>query len=165
MKKIITATAAAVMAMTTLVVPAMAAETQSYDVKLQYGVGESYSISIPESIGVTHNFETGKGDGEAKLSVDQLTLEDGHVLTVRISGHDYVNAWELLHTTKANTILKYTIGKTKGAADIKNNDIVLTSQGKAPGTKIEETLYFNIDGTGAIAGVYEDTLTFTFSVD
>lgn len=163
MKKVLSLAAAALL-VGSLSVPAFA-EPQSYNVKLQYGVGESYSINIPESIGVSHDFETGTGTGEAKLVVNNLTLEDGHTLTVKISGHDYVDSWELIHTSKPSSVLKYTIGRTKGADDFKNNDVVLTSNGATPGGKIEESLFFNINGAGAMAGIYEDTLTFTFSVD
>lgn len=87
-------------------------------------------------------------------------------MNIRISGADYSSAWELRDTTDNDNVIVYTISKTVGGEDLANNAIVLSSASGANwNSKTDVTLNFAITETIEKSGIYEDTLTFTVSID
>ena len=167
MKKLLAVALALVMAtsMTSVVFAADANITvdgsQSANTVVTYGLDEGYTVVIPDAVALDAD-----GKGTATLSASDVIIATGKTLNVRISGADYDTAWELIDKTDANNKLVYIIGTTDGADDVVNNSVVLSSASGANwNSEVSKTLYFAIDEDVEKSGSYEDTLTFTVSID
>lgn len=167
MKKLISAALALAIAasMTTV---AFAADTsitvggnQTANTVVTYGLEEGYTVVIPDAVNLD---ETGKGTAE--LQASNVIIAAGKTLNVRVNGADYQDAWELIDTADATNKLTYVIGKTEGGSDVVNNSVVLSSaSGVNSDSTVTQKLYFAIDEDITKSGTYEDTLTFTVSID
>lgn len=136
--------------------------TQNANTVVTYGPQGGYTVVIPESVVIDN--QTDKGS--AVLSAENVMIDFGKVLNITISGDDYDDAWELIDHNDASNIVEYIIGKTEGASDVVNNTIVLSSGAGANwNSKTEQMLYFKINEDVEKTGNYEDTLTFTVTVD
>jgi hypothetical protein len=134
--------------------------TQSSNTVVSYGVAEGYTVVIPDAVELD-----AAGTGTATLSAENVIIASGKTLNIRISGADYVDAWELIDKADADNALTYSIKNADGEA-LANNDIVLSSASGANwNSKASATLSFAIEDAVTSAGEYEDTLTFTVSVD
>lgn len=155
-----------VMSMATTVFAADAEITtggnQSAETVVTYDMTEGYTVIIPESVVIDATTKK----GTAIVGAENIVIAYGKTLNVTISGDDYADAWELIDVADATNKVKYLIGTTEGGEDIVNESVVLTSAaGDNWNSKVEETIYFSLGEDVEKAGSYEDTLTFTVSID
>ena len=143
-----------------LAVPTMAAPVTSNDtqnVVVSYGMGEEFLVNIPADFSI----DTTTKKGQAIVSAENVMIDPDSVLTVTLSGTDYVDSWELVNSKDQNTTLTYTIGTTDGGNDVVNNTKVLTvNSGDAVNNEAEVVLYFTVIDELLKSGNYTDTLTF-----
>lgn len=134
---------------------------QTANTTVTYGLAEGYTVIIPDAIAIGSN-----GTGTGTLKASNVVIDSSETLNIKISGQDYVDAWELIDKADATNKLTYNIGKTAGASDVANNAIVLScASGEHWNDEMAVTLYFKIAGDLTKSGAYEDTLTFTVSID
>lgn len=148
MKKILSF--ALVLAMVlTMSVAAFAAEITdgSGSVDITYEVPDSYIVTIPDSMTV---------GADANVSVSDVIIASGNLLTVSVSSEQYNDGWKLIN---GDDTVGYTL-KMDGA-DIANNATVLTVKN---GGTASQTLTTALSGTPIYSGSYTDTLTFSVSV-
>ena len=127
-----------------------------------YGFNQSFLVVIPADFEISSSTKM----ATAEVKASDVVLAYGKTLNVKISGHDYDDAWELIDIASAGNKLEYTIGTTEGASDIVNNSTVLSvAAGDNWDSEVVETLYFKVIDDNTTAGQYSDTLTFTVSVD
>jgi len=165
MKKTLSMVLALTLALS-LAVPAFAADITTDggvgETVVTYGTSQGFTVTIPADFTI---------DGATKKATADVTAENvlipyGKTLNVRVSGDDYVDAWKLIDNAEATNQLTYTIGTTEGGNDIVNNSVVLdVASGEAYGSSVTETMHFTVTDTLTKAGTYQDTLTFTVSVD
>lgn len=132
---------------------------QTANTVVTYGLDEGYTVVIPDSVALNAD-----GVGTATLSASNVIIASGKTLNVRISGADYTTAWELIDQADPDNAVAYSIKKS--GAEIKNNDVVLSSASGANwNSSVSSVLDFAITGEIAKSGSYKDTLTFTVSID
>ena len=166
MKKIVSFMLVLVMAMS-MSMTAFAADTtididsaQSAQTVVTYGQSEGYTVVIPESVVI----DAVSLKGSATISAENVVIAAGKTLNIKISGHDYDDAWELI--SSASDKLTYLIGTTEGDDDVVNDSVVLSAAaGLYWNSKLEEVLHFTLDSDVEKSGTYQDTLTFTVSID
>lgn len=148
-----------------LAVPAFAAGTNistdggTGNTVVTYGMSQGFVVTIPADFNIGSSLEA-----TADVVASDVMIPYGTTLNVRVSGDDYVDKWELIDVASATNKLTYAITQDSGAKTINNNDIVLAvDSGDVTGAT--ETLEFKITDTVVKAGTYQDTLTFTVSVD
>lgn len=163
MKKILSLALAAMMVVS--MVPAAYATNitidgnQTASTVVTYGLDEGYTVTIPDSVALNTD-----GVGAATLSASNVIIASGKTLNVRISGADYVDAWELIDQADANNAVTYSI--KKAGAEVKSGDVVLAAaSGDNWNSSVSATLDFEITEAIAKSGSYKDTLTFTVSID
>ena len=133
----------------------------SHSMVVNYGMNESFTVVIPPSFDIDMS-----GKSDVSISASNVLISDDTTLTVVISGADYAGNWELIDITENSNRLIYNIGTTEGGNDIVNGSVVLSvAAGEAYNSTVEEVLYFSIAEDIVKAGTYQDTLTFTVSVD
>lgn len=127
-----------------------------------YGFSQSFLVVIPADFEISSSTKMATAD----IKASDVVLAYGKTLNVKISGHDYDDAWELIDVASADNKLEYTIGTSEGANDIVNNSVVLSvAAGDNWDSEVVETMYFKVIDNNTTAGQYSDTLTFTVSVD
>lgn len=133
----------------TMSTTAFAAEItgNSGSVDITYEVPNSYIVTIPDSMTI---------GTDANVSVSDVIITAGHLLTVSVSSQQYNDGWKLINGVDT---VGYTL-KIDGA-DIANNATVLTVKN---GGNVSETLATALSGTPIYSGNYTDTLTFSVSV-
>ena len=163
MKKILSLALAAMMVVS--MIPAAYATNitidgdQTASTVVTYGLDEGYTVTIPDSVALNTD-----GVGTAVLSAADVIIASGKTLNIRISGADYVNAWELIDQADADNKIVYSI--KKAGAEVKSGDVVLAAAaGDNWNSTVSSTLNFEITGEIAKSGSYKDTLTFTVSID
>lgn len=135
---------------------------QSAETLVTYEMLEGYTVIIPDSVVIN----TLTSEGEAVIAAENVIIDFGKTLNIKISGDDYEDAWELIDKVNDKNKLVYNIGTSKDGDDIVNNSIVLAAPaGDYYNQKLEETLHFSLAGDTTKSGAYEDTLTFTVSID
>lgn len=132
---------------------------QTASTVVTYGLDEGYTVTIPDSVALNTD-----GVGAATLSASNVIIASGKTLNVRISGADYVDAWELIDQADANNAVTYSI--KKAGAEVKSGDVVLAAaSGDNWNSSVSATLDFAITEAISKSGSYKDTLTFTVSID
>ena len=164
MKKLI-ALAIAIVMMAALAVPAFAVDptiTTSGNTAssiVNFTIGQSFTVTIPESINIDSNSKTGTGTISATGN-----LPNAKELQVTVSSGDYTtdgNKWMLVATTSASVKVEYTITNDEDVAVV-NNGVVLEMANNV--TSAQEVLDFEVTGDLVLADSYSDTLTFTASL-
>ena len=135
------------------------AEDQTFEAVVTYGVSASYGLTVPESVVINPE----SNSGTATFEVESLVLPTDATLKIKISGADYVDKWELIHTKDANEKLEYRIGSTPGASDIKNNDVIFSATSGE--SEKEGSIHLSMPEGASVAGIYQDTLTFTVIIE
>lgn len=141
------------------------AETASPDVKVTYGVTQSYVIIIPADV----TFVEG-GDGkiaslESTLAADKVRIAGNEKLTVAI---DSLYNYKLVDTNQASIDVDYTIKVDDAQVALADKAVALTvnrPDGNAglTGSDGSVKLTFATNGT-AQEGNFEDYLTFNVSI-
>lgn len=135
---------------------------QTTETTVTYQMVDGYTVVIPEAVAI----DSATGKGSAALSAENVIIDFGKTLKVKISGDDYDDAWQLIDGADAQNVVKYNIGTADGGDDIVNNSVVLSSaSGDNWNSKVEETLYFSLAEPVEKSGTYTDILTFTVSVE
>ena len=133
--------------------------TQTASTVVTYGLDEGYTVTIPDSVALNTD-----GVGTATLSASNVVIASGKTLNVRISGADYVNAWELIDQADANNAITYSIKKDE--VEVKSGDVVLAAaSGDNWNSTVSAALDFKSTEASSKSGSYKDTLTFTVSID
>ena len=158
MKKLLTL-ALAVLIVLSCTVGAMAAPVtgDSGSTVVTYTESTSYTVTIPETITIS------KTASNQTVSASDVIIPTGKALNVAVSSANYADSsWYVVNTSDNTEKLSYTI--KKGDTAVANNDTVLTvAAGDTNGDSASLTL--QLTGTATKADTYEDTLTFTVSVD
>ena len=176
MKKILALVLAIIM-MAAIAVPAFAAATtqqvvdannasNTEDVKVTYGVTQSYIVVIPIDV----NFEEAE-DGTIASHTRDLTAKD-----VRIAGNEYLtvaidslNGWKMKDAAAKSSAVSYTVKVDAATDPLADNGVALSldrpegNQGVVGATKTV-VLTFATAGT-AQEGTYEDKLTFNVAIN
>ena len=155
--------------MLTLAMPAIAAEittdatgSNSSNTVVTYGVSQSFIVVIPAEFEVNTDTKTAM----AEIKASNVVIPYGKTLNVKISGHDYSDSWKLINTSSSDYALTYILGTTEGASNIVNNSVVLTAAaGDFWNSEASAKIYLKIMDMPKVAGYYQDTLTFTVSID
>lgn len=149
MKKLLSLALILVMVLT-MSITAFAAEITdgSGSVDITYEVPNSYIVTIPDSMTI---------GTDANVSVSDVIITAGHLLTVSVSSGQYNDGWKLIN---GDDTVGYTL-KMDGA-EIANNAAVLTVK---TGDNVSETLTTALSGTPIYSGNYTDKLTFHVSVN
>ena len=182
MKKII-ALALALVMMAAIAVPTFAANktfdqaANSSTAIVEYGVGQTYTVTIPEKIVI----DSASLNGTADISASNVKIAGGNTLNVRVSSTYYDDNNTVDVTTDDTWVLKditedsesadvnYMIQKTdvNGEKVVSAVTVVLAVESTTSGTGGNTgaaTLYFSTNGTSQV-GTYQDTLTFTAEVE
>ena len=147
-------------------------QDQSKDILVTYTMNEGYIVTIPAGVALSMANNAYVANGSEEISADKVRINAGKVLTVKISGDDYVsddNKWVLKETGQGSSgNLTYTIKNDQGN-ELENGAVVLSvlaGRGWDRGsfTQVSETLSFETEEV-TISGSFEDTLTFTVSVE
>lgn len=144
-------------------------QDQKADTQVTYTMNEGYIVTIPVSVSLSMEGNEYEATGSEPISADNVRINAGKVLKVNISGHDYGSdggKW-VLKETQGSGELTYTI--KKGDSELGNNAVVLSVQAgtgwdRGSFTRVSETLSFKTEEV-TISGSFEDTLTFTVSVE
>lgn len=141
-------------------VPAMAAEintntSQSGNTVVQYGVDESYIVTVPDSARID-----AEGLGNINVSVSNAMLASNATLKVYITGDSYANGyWYLNSRDNATNKLQYTISKNSVELGA-NGEVLSVDAGQAWNSTVTAELKLRLEGEVSQAGTYSDTLTF-----
>ena len=166
MKRIIAILSALVL-MLSAVVPAVAEADARVEVfhnqsdvasaTVQYGISESYLVSIPAQVGMSVNAPTA-----ATASASGVKLPRAKTLTVKLSGSSYADgSWHVGLTQFPEAQVSYSI--KNGEAEVKSGDTLFTCPGGTPTGRADMT--FTVTGKPGMAGNYMDMLTFVVSID
>lgn len=132
----------------------------SKQIDVTYTAKPSYTVTIPANI--TLSSETKKG--EAKVSAANVTVPHGQSVKVALSSDFQVALKLASSSTKPAPTLSYKV--YKGTTEVTSvNNTVLEVSPEAEDKKGEETLTFEIISPVVYSGAYEDTVTFTVSVE
>lgn len=141
-------------------VPAMAAEintntSQSGNTVVQYGVNESYIVTVPDSARID-----AEGLGNINVSVSNAMLASNATLKVYITGDSYANGyWYLNSRDNATNKLQYTISKNSVELGA-NGEVLSVDAGQAWNSTVTAELKLQLEAEVSQAGIYSDTLTF-----
>lgn len=141
-------------------VPAMAAEintntSQSGNTVVQYGVDESYIVTVPDSARID-----AEGLGNINVSVSNAMLASNATLKVYITGDSYANGyWYLNSRDNATNKLQYTISKNSVELGA-NGEVLSVDAGQAWNSTVTAELQLRLEAEVSQAGTYSDTLTF-----
>ncbi len=130
--------------------------TDAGKTKIEYSVGETYTVVIPEEIVVAKNTET---PVEYSVAVKDLLIPYGSSLDVSVEYEGKLKLFEHSATT-----LGYQIIKSSDSSVLSNGDKVIS----VPAGTVEEqteNLTAVLTETPVIAGNYEDIATFKINVD
>ena len=135
----------------------------SQNVLVTYGVGQSFTVTIPSDIEID-SF----GSSTNYVSAENVMIPHGSTLNVtmesaKADGFD----WYLTDLTNNDNTLAYRVVASDAngdETDIGNGDVVL-SVPSGFDDMVETALYFELVDEATKAGTYQDTLTFTVSVD
>ena len=124
-------------------------DSGSVDITYTYEApADSYIVTIPDSMTI---------GADANVSVSNVTITAGYLLTVSVSSLQYNNGWKLVN---GDDTVGYTL--QIDSADMENNGTVLTA--KNGDSEVTKTLVTALVGTPKYSGSYTDTLTFSVSV-
>lgn len=135
----------------------------SQDVVVSYGMSEGFTVMIPSAI----SLESMDGDiyGEGIICAENVMIGAGKTLKVRLSGHDYVDKWELIDTNESANRLTYSV-TTENLVPVYNNDVILSvASGEIPHNQKLAYVCITLLDEMTKAGNYTDTLTFTVEVE
>ena len=144
---------------------------KSADTQVTYTMNEGYIVTIPAGVALSMANNAYVANGSEEISADKVRINAGKVLTVKISGNDYDSDggnWVLKETNQGSGKLNYTIKNDQDTA-LGNNTVVLSvlaGHGWDGGifTSVSKILSFKTEEV-KISGSFEDTLTFTVSVE
>ncbi|MDO5141857.1 MAG: hypothetical protein Q4D31_02430 [Eubacteriales bacterium] len=155
-----------------MAVPAFAAEgtvsqtdsSKTTNTTVEYTVKETYTVTIPQSV----NLET--LTHEQAISATDVVINEGNELKVTLSSANYSTGFRMKNIAVSSVgnadtdFLAYTIQKGSPASEAVTNggEVLTVKAGTETGS---ETLTYNTTGKAKKAGIYQDTLTFTVSVD
>ena len=143
-------------------------QDQKADTQVTYTMDESYIVTIPVSVPLEMEDNAHVATGSEPISADNVRINAGKVLKVKISGHDYDGNWVLKETEQGSGTLTYKIKNDQGS-ELENHAVVLSVQAgtgwnEGRFTRVSEILSFETEEV-KISGSFEDTLTFTVSVE
>ncbi len=127
----------------------------SSDVTLQYGVGESYTVTIPDAATIHES-----GMGTLTVSVSNAMLEANSELLVNVTGDSYTESyWHLTDSRNNTNKLKYTIVANNSV--IAPNDCIIRVQpAEAYNKTVSTVMDLMLANATNYAGNYIDSLTF-----
>lgn len=132
-------------------------ENTKGSIDITYSIGQSYTITIPE----TFSFTAQNTDIPKTVSASSVLINNDTKLQVVISGaHCTETGWFLEDVTDTDNDVEYTVKKDDVA--LKNGDTVL--EVTAGTQQAEQEIVFNLKEGIKKAGTYKDTLTFTSSI-
>ena len=132
----------------------------SQEVLVSFGMQEGFIVNIPSGIYIDSETKT----GQATIEAAEVILKRDSILQVMVSGHDYIDKWELIDNSE-DIRLHYTIGSTKNGYDIHNNSILLSISGNdGVNLSASKTIYFTVIDEVLSSGNYSDVLTFTVDI-
>ena len=126
--------------------PVHADETQ---VTLTYTVPESYTLSVPASVGVNDT-------ASFNVTIANATIPSGTMLSVSANSSNYSSGWRMKN---GSSYQSYTL--KNGSTDIIPNGSIVTLPAGDPSTSASATLTATMQGIPTLAGTYSDSLTFT----
>ena len=135
--------------------------------KVTYGVDQTYTVTIPESITVDKVTLKGK----AVITASEVYIPAGAYIKVSVTSKNtptgqtdgVTNAWELKATAGSTADpVGYTV--TEGESNVlARGDIFLTAASAATFEAVNKTLNIQVNKTMQVA-VYEDYLTFSVAI-
>lgn len=123
---------------------------------VEYGVDESYVVSIPTQIDMTLT-----GTTNVTVGANNVYLPRAKTLTVDLSSAAHNGSWQLTLEVFTDSKVAYSI--KLGETEVQNGGEILACSGGTPTAETE--LAFSITGDPKRSGNYMDTLTFTVSID
>jgi uncharacterized cupin superfamily protein len=132
-------------------------DTTTGTMNVTYGVGETYTISIPDSLGFTQDLTQ-----TVDVSVTDVLLPHGKTLTLSLtSANDYKLVYE-------DSEIVYTVTKGSVAFTSQVTEVLTVSAGDPEATTTESLTFATTSeaiAAATLSGQHVDTLTFTASVN
>lgn len=170
MKKIF-AIALVIVMMAAISVPAFAAEltgnaeaTLGQTTHITYGVDQTYTVTIPETITIDKTNRTGSGD----VTVDKVCIPAGKNIKISVTSATEPtspNKWELKDSAASGTKaanVGYSI--TVDSTELSRGDTFLTAASAVSFTAVTKKLNIAVNPTMQVA-TYEDYLTFSVAIE
>ena len=129
---------------------------------ITYGVSNGFKVIIPADFTITEAAEESQ-----TVSASDVYIAYGETLRVSLKGENFdetESKWYLVDEANDSNKIEYTIGTTSGSADVTNDSVILeVAAGDINGEEVD--LFFNVVKAPTIAGTYNDTLSFTVTVE
>jgi len=125
---------------------------QSAQITATYEQPESYTITIPDNISIDTPFT---------VTASNVVVPYGKKAQVSVSSDD----WKIAHTQDAQWKLGYKLQQNGSDLPLTDNSVILGTYAQLTNEKTDTfTAVLNDGETPRVAGVYQDTLTFTVSI-
>jgi hypothetical protein len=133
-------------------------EQPSQDIKIVYGVENTFTITIPSGINVYATKVS-----EEEVSISNVVIGYGKELNVKINSDNYDETWNFVDESGIYKV-PYYIGKTLNGNELSNNSTVLSVEAGNQ-EKESQKLYFELIDLPEVDGIYQDNIKFMVSVD